>query len=92
MVIETKRAEIDVDAGRAQLLSYMLGSPKPELTTYGMITNGRNFLFVKLTRQLTLEYALSRLFSLVNPGNDLYAVLSILKRLVQQGNENETSA
>ncbi len=91
MVIEAKRAGVDVDEGRAQLLSYMLGSPTSDCPAYGMLTNGRNFLFVKLTCQPTSQYALSRLFSLVNPGNELYVVLSILKRLVQlarQSHEN----
>ncbi|MEB3338379.1 MAG: type I restriction enzyme HsdR N-terminal domain-containing protein [Leptolyngbyaceae bacterium] len=81
MVIEAKRAAIDVDEGRAQLLSYMLANPNPEKPTFGMITNGRNFLFAKLLRQPTPRYALSRLFSLVNPGNELYKVLRVLKRL-----------
>lgn len=82
MVIEAKRAAVDVDEGRAQLLSYMLANPTLEKPAFGMITNGRNFLFVKLVRQTTPRYALSRLFSLVNPGNELYTVLGILNRLV----------
>ncbi|NES22736.1 MAG: restriction endonuclease subunit R [Symploca sp. SIO3E6] len=83
LVIEAKRAAVDIDEGRAQLLSYMLASPTPNLPVFGMMTNGRNFLFVKLIRQPIPQYATSRLFSLVNPGNELYTVLSILKRLVQ---------
>ena len=82
MVIEAKRAAVDVDEGRAQILSYMLANPTLEKPAFGMITNGRNFLFIKLVRQTTPEYALSRLFSLINPGNELYTVLGILKRLV----------
>ncbi|MGB7441860.1 MAG: restriction endonuclease subunit R [Coleofasciculaceae cyanobacterium] len=88
LVIEAKRAAVDIDEGRAQLLSYMLASPMPNLPTFGLMTNGRNFLFLKLIRQPFPQYATSRLFSLVNPGNELYAVLSILKslvKLVQQG-------
>ncbi|MBD2078377.1 type I restriction enzyme HsdR N-terminal domain-containing protein [Leptolyngbya sp. FACHB-17] len=94
MVIEAKRAAVDVDEGRAQLLSYMLASPTIEKPAFGMITNGRNFLFVKLIQQPTPRYALSRLFSLVNPGNELYTVLGVLKRLValvQQGDLNGTA-
>ncbi len=66
IVIEAKRAAVDVDEGRAQLLSYMLANPTFEKPAFGMITNGRNFLFVKLVPQTTPRYALSRLFSLVN--------------------------
>lgn len=81
MVIETKRAAIDVDEGRSQLLSYMLASPTTNHPTFGLITNGRNFLFIKLQRSPQPRYALSRLFSLINPGNELYTVLQVLKRL-----------
>jgi hypothetical protein len=82
MVIEAKRAAVDVDEGRAQLLSYMLASSTIEKPVFGMITNGRNFLFVKLVQNPTPQYALSRLLSLVNPGNELYTVLGVLKHLV----------
>ncbi|KKJ00052.1 type I restriction enzyme HsdR N-terminal domain-containing protein [Prochlorothrix hollandica] len=94
MVIEAKRAAVDVDEGRAQLLSYMLASPTIEKPVFGMITNGRNFLFVKLIQQPTPRYALSRLFSLVNPGNELYTVLGVLKHmvaLVQKDDHNGTA-
>jgi len=83
LAIEAKRSAVDVDEGRAQLLSYMLASPMQERPVFGMITNGRNFLFLKLITQPVPRYAMSRLFSLVNPGNELYAVLGILKRLVK---------
>ncbi len=83
LAIEAKRAAVDIDEGRAQLLSYMLASPTPELPAFGMITNGRNFMFLKLICQPVPQYAMSRLFSLVNPGNELYSVLSILKRLIK---------
>jgi hypothetical protein len=46
-----------------------------------MITNGNEFLFLKATRQPSAEYANSRLFSLINPNNELYEVLQILKQL-----------
>ena len=46
--------------------------------TFGMITNGNEFLFLKTSQQ---EYANSRLFSLVNPDNELYSVLQLLKHL-----------
>ncbi|TAF31767.1 MAG: restriction endonuclease subunit R, partial [Oscillatoriales cyanobacterium] len=36
---------------------------------------------VKLVKRETTQYAFSRKFYLFNPGNELYSVLSILKRL-----------
>ena len=59
----------------------MLSNPEAEQPTFGMITNGSEFLFLKATRQPAAEYANSRLFSLLNPSNELYVVLQILKRL-----------
>lgn len=60
----------------------MLANPNPHKPVFGLITNGGNFIFVKLAREgSTPQYALSRVFSLLNPGNDLYDVLGVLKRL-----------
>ncbi|NJN03118.1 MAG: hypothetical protein HC873_08120 [Leptolyngbyaceae cyanobacterium SL_1_1] len=48
-----------------------------------MISNGQSFLFLKLVQQPQPQYANSRLFSLLNPGNDFYPVLQIMKNLAQ---------
>jgi hypothetical protein len=83
MVIESKQVEFSIEAGLAQILSYMLANPNTEQPTFGMITTGGSFIFLKLVKTDSPQYALSRLFSLLNPGNDLYTVLSIFKRLAQ---------
>jgi len=83
MVIESKQVEFSIEAGLAQILSYMLANPNPEQPSFGMITTGGSFIFLKLVKGDSPKYGLSRLFSLLNPGNDLYTVLSILKRLAQ---------
>jgi hypothetical protein len=47
-----------------------------------MITNGGSFVFLKLVLGPdTARYALSRIFEMRNPGNDLYPVLAVLKHL-----------
>jgi hypothetical protein len=81
LVIESKRSDFAVTRAIPQALSYMLGNPELAQPTFGMITNGNEFLFLKATRQPRAEYANSRLFSLVNPDNELYEVLQILQRL-----------
>jgi predicted type IV restriction endonuclease len=81
LVIESKRSDFAVTRAIPQALSYMLGNPELAQPTFGMITNGNEFLFLKATRQPKAEYANSRLFSLVNPDNELYGVLQILQRL-----------
>ncbi|NJS42011.1 restriction endonuclease subunit R, partial [Candidatus Gracilibacteria bacterium] len=50
---------------------------------YGMIHAGGTFIFVKLVKAEAPLYALSRMFGIRNPGNDLYTVLKIMKRLSQ---------
>ena len=81
VVIESKQAAFSLEVGKLQLLSYMLAISNSDKPVYGLITNGASFLFLKLIKQETPKYLLSRLFYIFNPGNDLYQVLSILKRL-----------
>ncbi|MEG4284442.1 restriction endonuclease subunit R [Microcoleus sp. A006_D1] len=82
-VIESKQLSFSTDAALAQLLTYMLADPHPQTPTFGMIATGANFIFVKLVRGETPEFALSPEFVIRNPGNELYRVLQILKRLSQ---------
>ncbi|MGB3512945.1 MAG: type I restriction endonuclease [Microcoleaceae cyanobacterium] len=81
LVIESKKTNFSLEVGQPQLLAYMLANPNPEKPVYGMITNGNSFIFIKLIQQDTLQYALSRLFYILNPGNDLYHILRVLKCL-----------
>lgn len=82
MLIESKRAAASIEVGLPQLLAYMLASPNSVQPVYGMITNGGSFVFLKLVKgTATAQYALSRIFEMRNPGNDLYPVLAVLKHL-----------
>lgn len=83
LVIESKQAAFSVETGIAQLLGYMLANPQSDKSTFGLVTNGTNFLFIKLVKGPAPQYAMSRMFSLFNPGNDLYDVVSVLKGLGQ---------
>lgn len=83
VVIESKQAAFSLEVGRAQLLTYMLANPHPDRPTYGLILNGSNFRFLKLLKGERYQYAVSRIFDIFNPGNDLYHVLRVLKRLAQ---------
>ena len=87
-VIESKQAGYSVEVGIPQLLAYMLANPNPSQPCYGMISNGGYFLFLKLVSGKRPKYATSELFYLRNKnGNDLYRVVSILKRLGQLAKE-----
>jgi hypothetical protein len=83
IVIESKCAGISLEEGIAQLLAYMLGTPNPKQPIFGMLTNGSHFLFAKLVKGETPQYALSDEFVLRKRENELYSVLVVLKRLAQ---------
>jgi Type I restriction enzyme R protein N terminus (HSDR_N) len=83
LVIETKKVDYSLEAARSQLLAYMLTAPDLSQPVYGLMTNGVDFRFIKLSKQKIPQYAMSQAFNLFNAGNDLYPVLRILKRLGQ---------
>ncbi|MGB7417527.1 MAG: type I restriction enzyme HsdR N-terminal domain-containing protein [Thermosynechococcaceae cyanobacterium] len=80
LVIESKRAEFSPKVGIPQILSYMLAAPDSQPSRYGLVTNGTDFVFLKLTVQDIPRYARSRQFVL-GQGDDLERVLQILKHL-----------
>lgn len=82
-IIESKKAGISLRPAIPQALAYMLTNPQPERPIFALLTNGDHFLFIKLTQQDTPQYALSDEFSLLRRENELYKVLSILKKLSQ---------
>ncbi len=84
LVIESKQSGIAIDSGIPQALTYMLAAPNQTKPLYGMVTNGNNFIFLKLQNNI---YHLSDEFSLRRRG-DLYQVLAILKHLAQLLNPN----
>lgn len=79
LVVESKRASYSVEAGLAQILAYMLANPNQHQPCYGMISSGGSFMFVKLLKGNSPQYAVSKLFGIREPG-DLYNVFAILKR------------
>lgn len=81
MIIESKQLSFSLEEGLAQLLAYMLADANPKLTTYGLITNGADFQFLKLIQRETPQYGLSNKLFIGNREKDLYQVLQILKKL-----------
>jgi hypothetical protein len=81
-VIEAKNSEFSITKAIPQSLAYMLAAPRSDGPTFGLVLNGSEFLFLKLARGESPQYATSDLFSLLNRGNDLYFVLRFLKQLM----------
>ncbi|MEQ9233269.1 type I restriction endonuclease [Coleofasciculus sp. E2-BRE-01] len=83
LVIESKNAGLSLLNGIPQALAYMVANPRPDQPILGLVTNGSELIFVKLVQQNTPKYALSEPFSLLKRENELYNVLSILKKFSQ---------
>lgn len=83
-VIESKQAGLSLKNAIAQTLFYMIANPNAEQPTFGLVTNGSHFIFIKLLRSQLSQYAFSTEFSLFRPENELYPVLMILKQAATQ--------
>lgn len=83
LVLEAKKTTISTRSALPQALAYMLANTQAEQPTFGLMTNGDDVLFVKLTYQPDKCYSLSRTFSLYTLPEELQMVLQILKRISQ---------
>jgi hypothetical protein len=84
LVLEAKKTTLSTRSALPQTLAYMMANTQQDLPTFGMMTNGDDILFVKLTIQAVSQYSLSRVFSLYTLKEELVSVLQILKRIGQQ--------
>ena len=82
LIIESKNAALSLLNGIPQALFYMVSNAIAEQNTFGLVTNGDDFQFIKLSKQDSPRYALSEKFSISNPQeNELYRVLKVLKKI-----------
>ena len=82
LVIESKSTKFDVMTALPQALTYMLDTPNVEKPTFGLLVNGREFVFVKLVHQEKPKYARSYALS-IERDTELQQVLNVLKRIGQ---------
>lgn len=80
LVIEAKRTTFSLGWGIPQALAYMLGNPQQNKPTFGILTSGEDFIFLKLVTQAKPIYSFSKKFSLLND-HDLEQVLQIMKKI-----------
>ncbi|MEM9165165.1 MAG: type I restriction enzyme HsdR N-terminal domain-containing protein [Cyanobacteria bacterium P01_F01_bin.4] len=83
VVLESKKTALSVWAALPQTLAYLMSNPQPEQPSFGMVTNGDDILFVKLTQGSQPSYAVSRVFAPFTSNRELLTALQILKRLGQ---------
>ncbi|MFN9817719.1 MAG: restriction endonuclease subunit R, partial [Pseudanabaena sp.] len=81
LVIESKPARLDVTAGIPQALTYLLSAPKLQSNCYGMVTNGREVLFLKCDHQDMPQYTRSHTYRLLENTAERIQVLQGLKQI-----------
>lgn len=91
VVLESKKTALSVWTALPQTLAYLMGNPQPNQPSFGMVTNGDDIFFVKLTQQPQRCYALSRVFAPFSSKQELYSALKILKKMSQLAKQAATS-
>ncbi len=82
VVVESKRTTFPCLDAVPQALAYMMAAPYPDRPCFGLVTNGDQFIFLKVVQAPTPQYDWSDDFSLFSRRrNELGEVLQILKRL-----------
>ncbi|MBC7969749.1 MAG: type I restriction endonuclease subunit R [Verrucomicrobia bacterium] len=88
LIIESKQSRFDVTAGIPQALSYMLSQSAvqaPESgNRFGMVTNGREAVFLKLALQPSPVYVQSRIYQVIDADAALTEILQGLKAIGQR--------
>ncbi len=81
IVVEAKKTTIPLRSALPQLLTYLMANPRLDRSVFGLITNGDEVLFVKLSQTPAIQYDISRAFSLYTVRSELTQVLQILKKI-----------
>ena len=82
VVIEEKRFNVNVLQALPQTLAYMMASPNHEVSVFGVMTTGDDYIFIKLNYQ-SRQYAISDKFTAISrdTNNNLSRVLRVMKRI-----------
>ncbi|MEM8504959.1 MAG: hypothetical protein AAF716_17620 [Cyanobacteria bacterium P01_D01_bin.1] len=87
-VVEGKRGGFNVLQAIPQMLAYMMANPRRDRPTFGLATNGYDYLFLKLQLGEQNQYALSHNFTLLSDqDNNLMRVAQTIKKLVSPSSD-----
>jgi hypothetical protein len=84
IVLESKKTTLSAWAALPQALSYLMANPLPNKPVFGLLTNGDDILFIKVTQNTTPQYSTSRIFAPFIDSQELYTVLQIIKSISQR--------
>jgi predicted type IV restriction endonuclease len=85
LVIETKNSAVDVFEGLPQLLTYAFKSLEQQASVWGLVTNGRSYLFVHLRQGSPPTYQIMRELSLIDTEGSI-RLLQVMKAICQLEN------
>ena len=82
LVLEAKRTAM-VALAVPQALAYMTASPHPDRPVYGLVSNGEEFIFLKVLASPKPTYSTSKLYATFFPpdSQDLAEVVRVLKQM-----------
>jgi len=82
LVLEAKRTAM-VALAVPQALAYMMASPHRDRPVYGLVSNGEEFIFLKVQATPTPQYSTSKLYATFFPPESqaLGEVVQVLKRI-----------
>lgn len=80
LVVESKSTRFDVLTALPQALTYMLNAPKSKQPVYGLLVNGREFVFIKFVHYPKPLYSRSYALS-IERDDELAQVLGVLKTI-----------
>lgn len=81
IIIEAKKYGFNVSLALPQALAYMMANPNLDKPIFGMVTNGEDYIFIKLNQQ-TRQYDFSKKLTLSDRDNhEFYQVLQVMKRI-----------
>jgi len=84
LMVKSTPSRLDVTQTIPFALDYLLTQPDTTAPRFGMVTNGREVLFLKLQPQQPPTYSQSRVYQLVDRLEDLPQILQGLKVIGQQ--------
>ncbi|MEB3229575.1 MAG: type I restriction endonuclease subunit R [Leptolyngbyaceae bacterium] len=81
VVLESKKTALSVWSALPQTLAYLMANPDPARSSFALMTNGDDSVFVKLSQVEGRQYDVSRVFATLTSVQELQGVLQGLKQL-----------